>query len=58
MSGEYFEPEEEKKGEEENKEEEEKEIFDVDDFGIRYRKVQLVGNDVDFMLLSEKGDLC
>ena len=51
-------PEEEKKAEEEEeKKEEEKEVFKEDGFGTRYRSVQLEGNDVDFMLLSENGSL-
>ena len=51
-------PEEEKKAEEEEeKKEEEKEVFKEDGFGTRYRSVQLEGNDVDFMLLSEVGSL-
>ena len=58
ITGEQSEPEEEKKAEEEEKkEEEEKEVFLEDGFGTRYRSVQLEGNDVDYMLLSENGDL-
>ena len=58
ITGEQDEPEEEKQSEqEENKQEEQKEVFLEDGFGTRYRTVQLEGNDVDFMLLSENGSL-